>query len=247
MRCRRARLPWRRLVPLIRPRDRRIGAGRPGPSAIIGACRRSSTRPRRLCRLRRKSSSGSAADSTARLGAWARAAISASSLDRSRCGWRSRRAGRSRASSTPIRSSRWTSAAEPVGAAVARVSAEALLHVEIVRARGPAPCCTHTRSGARSSPTGTATRAALAIEGYEMLKGLEGVRTHEHREWLPIVENDQDMPRLAGVVRDALDAHPAAHGVPAAPSRAVHLGRRLAAGRPSRRDSRVPVGSDGRS
>ena len=33
----------------------------------------------------------------------------------------------------------------------------------------------------------------VVIEGYEMLKGLEGVRTHEHREWLPIVENDQDM------------------------------------------------------
>ena len=42
-----------------------------------------------------------------------------------------------------------------------------------------------------------------------MLKGLEGVRTHEHREWLPIVENDQDMTRLVGVVRGVLDEHPA--------------------------------------
>ena len=45
-----------------------------------------------------------------------------------------------------------------------------------------------------------------------MLKGLEGVRTHEHREWLPIVENDQDMARLSGVVRDVLEQHPEAHG-----------------------------------
>ena len=30
--------------------------------------------------------------------------------------------------------------------------------------------------------------------------------THEHREWVPIVDNDQDMVRLAGRVRDVLDA-----------------------------------------
>jgi methylthioribulose-1-phosphate dehydratase len=45
-----------------------------------------------------------------------------------------------------------------------------------------------------------------------MLKGLEGVRTHEHREWLPIVENDQDMARLSGVVRGMLDEYPEIHG-----------------------------------
>ena len=44
-----------------------------------------------------------------------------------------------------------------------------------------------------------------------MLKGLDGVRTHEHREWIPIVANDQDMPRLAGAVRRVLDEQPAAH------------------------------------
>ena len=36
----------------------------------------------------------------------------------------------------------------------------------------------------------------LSLAGFEMLKGLEGVRTHEHREWLPILDNDQDMRRL---------------------------------------------------
>lgn len=44
-----------------------------------------------------------------------------------------------------------------------------------------------------------------------MLKGLDGVSTHEHREWIPIVENDQDMERLAGVVRDLLAREPQAH------------------------------------
>ena len=53
--------------------------------------------------------------------------------------------------------------------------------------------------------------AGIAIEGYEMLKGLEGVPTHAHREWIPILENDQDMIRLSGRVRRLLAEHPACH------------------------------------
>jgi methylthioribulose-1-phosphate dehydratase len=45
-----------------------------------------------------------------------------------------------------------------------------------------------------------------------MLKGLEGVKSHAHREWLPIIENDQQMARLAGVVEANLTQHPNAHG-----------------------------------
>ena len=101
----------------------------------------------------------------------------------------------------------------PVGAGDARASAEALLHVEIVRGRG-AGAVLHTHS-IWSTLVSERFRDArgVFIEGYEMLKGLEGVRTHEHREWLPIVENDQDMARLSGVVRGVLDQHPDAHGL----------------------------------
>ena len=53
----------------------------------------------------------------------------------------------------------------------------------------------------------------LTIEGYEMLKGLDGVRTHEHREWVPIVPNDQDMTRLSREVGSALDRNPAVHAI----------------------------------
>jgi len=42
-------------------------------------------------------------------------------------------------------------------------------------------------------------------------KGLSGVRTHEHAERIPIVDNDQDMSRLAGVVGATLDRNPDAH------------------------------------
>jgi methylthioribulose-1-phosphate dehydratase len=57
-----------------------------------------------------------------------------------------------------------------------------------------------------------ASAGGLWIEGYEMLKGLEGVKSHAHREWLPIIENDQEMKRLAGVVEASLAQSPNAHG-----------------------------------
>ena len=45
-----------------------------------------------------------------------------------------------------------------------------------------------------------------------MLKGLEGVLTHEHREWLPVIENSQEMTALARPVEDTLKRNPDAHG-----------------------------------
>src|SRR5205085_2380270 len=58
-----------------------------------------------------------------------------------------------------------------------------------------------------------ADAGGFSIEGYEMLKGLEGVQTHEHREWLPILENTQDMRALAGQVTALLQARPQTHGI----------------------------------
>jgi methylthioribulose-1-phosphate dehydratase len=46
-----------------------------------------------------------------------------------------------------------------------------------------------------------------------MLKGLSGVGTHEHEEWIPILENDQDVPRLASALAVVLAEHPEAHAV----------------------------------
>jgi methylthioribulose-1-phosphate dehydratase len=92
-------------------------------------------------------------------------------------------------------------------------SAETLLHFEIVRRRGAAAVLhTHSVWGTMLSDS-HGLDGGLDIEGYEMLKGLDGVRTHAHREWVPIVPNDQDMTRLSGVVGETLDAHPAAHAI----------------------------------
>ena len=45
-----------------------------------------------------------------------------------------------------------------------------------------------------------------------MLKGLEGVQTHEHREWMPILENSQDMQALAAEARKTLEENANVHG-----------------------------------
>jgi methylthioribulose-1-phosphate dehydratase len=92
-----------------------------------------------------------------------------------------------------------------------RPSAEAGLHLEIARERG-AGAILHTHSiWSTVLSERHASAGGIAIEGYEMLKGLEGVRTHEHREWIPILENDQDMARLGGAVRRVLAEHPSCH------------------------------------
>ena len=91
-------------------------------------------------------------------------------------------------------------------------SAETLLHVEIVRARG-AGAVMHTHSIWSTALSGRHGDAGgVEITGYEMLKGLDGVTTHDHHEWLPILNNDQDMLRLAGEVRRTLAVHPGCHG-----------------------------------
>jgi methylthioribulose-1-phosphate dehydratase len=92
-------------------------------------------------------------------------------------------------------------------------SAETLLHFEIVRRRGAgAVLHTHSVWGTVLSDS-HGPDGGVTIEGYEMLKGLDGVRTHEHREWVPIVPNDQDMSRLAPVVGRTLEQHPTAHAI----------------------------------
>jgi methylthioribulose-1-phosphate dehydratase len=92
-----------------------------------------------------------------------------------------------------------------------RPSAEASIHLAIVRARG-AGAVLHTHSIWSTILSDTATDDGLAIEGYEMLKGLDGVSTHEHTEWLPILENTQDWAAAVPLVEAVLAGHPDAHG-----------------------------------
>lgn len=92
-------------------------------------------------------------------------------------------------------------------------SDESPLHVTIVKVRG-AGAVLHTHSVWNTILSDLfAADNGVAIEGYEMLKGLHGVPTHEHREWLPIIENSQDMTALANSIKGVLSENPEAHGI----------------------------------
>jgi len=99
--------------------------------------------------------------------------------------------------------------AKPAGA---KPSDESPLHLQIVKGLG-AGAVLHTHSIWNTILSDLyAADGGVAIEGYEMLKGLRGVNTHEHREWLPIIENSQDMLALADSIGDTLRKHKDAHG-----------------------------------
>ncbi len=93
-----------------------------------------------------------------------------------------------------------------------RPSAEALLHLAIARGVDTGAIL-HTHSVWSTVLSGShASQGGIALEGFEMLKGLEGVRTHKHREWLPILDNSQDMIELGENVSKTLRESPHIHG-----------------------------------
>jgi len=92
-------------------------------------------------------------------------------------------------------------------------SAETGLHLAIVRAGGAgAVLHTHSLWSTVLSDVFSAD-GVVTLEGFEMLKGLRGVHTHEHREILPIFENSQDITQLAEQVQALLQRDPAVHGL----------------------------------
>ncbi|MBV9654571.1 MAG: methylthioribulose 1-phosphate dehydratase [Acetobacteraceae bacterium] len=86
-----------------------------------------------------------------------------------------------------------------------RPSAETLLHCQIYRLFAEAGAVLHGHSVA-----GTVLSMALADEsklvfaGYEVQKAFDGQTTHEAALDLPIFDNDQDIPRLAGRIEARL-------------------------------------------
>jgi len=100
----------------------------------------------------------------------------------------------------------------PVGKSGTKPSAETLLHLAVARVRG-AGAVLHTHSIWSTVLSETyGSSGGLRLAGFEMLKGLEGVRTHQHAEWLPILANDQDIPALARTVEALLESSPGIHG-----------------------------------
>lgn len=100
-------------------------------------------------------------------------------------------------------------------------SDETKLHLTVIRTRGEAKeangaiggvnAVLHTHS-VWSTIISLKYKDCLEIGGFEMLKGLSGVSTHEHVERLPIIDNSQDMSALALTLEETLKKHPDAHG-----------------------------------
>lgn len=94
-----------------------------------------------------------------------------------------------------------------------RPSDETRLHLTVVHERGAgAVMHTHSVWSTLLSEVFAADRE-VTLQGFEMLKGLSGVRTHEHRESLPIIGNSQDMTVLSRSFAAALAEYPQCHGV----------------------------------
>jgi methylthioribulose-1-phosphate dehydratase len=92
-------------------------------------------------------------------------------------------------------------------------SNETLIHLAIVKLLG-AGAVLHIHSvWSTLLSQAYASAGGVVLEGHEMLKGLAGVRSHDHREWLPIVKNSQDMSQLAAVVTRVLQENPGVHGI----------------------------------
>jgi methylthioribulose-1-phosphate dehydratase len=97
---------------------------------------------------------------------------------------------------------------------VGKPSAETEIHLAIYNLKPEANAILHTHSvwGTILSDV-CFENGGIEIEGYEMLKGFSGVVTHEHREFLPIVENSQVYDELSLTIKKTLTENPAAHGV----------------------------------
>jgi methylthioribulose-1-phosphate dehydratase len=101
-------------------------------------------------------------------------------------------------------------------------SAETLLHLAIVKSRG-AGAVLHTHSQAATllskmaCPSGDSA-SWIKVSGLEMLKGLEGIRSHEEEVKIPVLANDQDLKRLSAAAQPLLPDAPqglliAGHGL----------------------------------
>lgn len=88
-------------------------------------------------------------------------------------------------------------------------SAETMLHVVLAADPVNAGSILHTHSiwGTLLSDR-YFEQGGFEISGYEMLKGLEGIPTHETTHWVPIFDNTQDIPALASQVKAMIHAEP---------------------------------------
>ncbi len=104
-------------------------------------------------------------------------------------------------------------ALEPGFGAASVPSAETLLHAQIYRRRPRVHCIAHTHSlAATMTSRAFADEGRLSWTGYEIVKALAGVDSHEAAVHLPIFANDQDMARLARHIDAEIGDNDTIHG-----------------------------------
>jgi methylthioribulose-1-phosphate dehydratase len=85
-------------------------------------------------------------------------------------------------------------------------SAEAELHASVYRLYPHAQAVLHVHSVASTTLTRLLPPGAdVVLEGYETLKVLPGITTHDIRIVIPVFDNSQDMPALARLVEAQLE------------------------------------------
>jgi methylthioribulose-1-phosphate dehydratase len=101
-----------------------------------------------------------------------------------------------------------------VVAGAGRPSAETCLHLKLYKARPQAGAILHAHTVWNTLLSGMyEAEGRVELTGYELLKGLAGVATHEHVERVPILKNSQDYVELAAQFAQALAEFGDAHGV----------------------------------
>jgi len=85
-------------------------------------------------------------------------------------------------------------------------SAEAELHASVYRLYSQAQAVLHVHSVASTTLTRLLPAGSdVVLEGYETLKVLPGITTHDIRIVIPVFDNSQDIPALARVVEARLE------------------------------------------
>jgi methylthioribulose-1-phosphate dehydratase len=101
---------------------------------------------------------------------------------------------------------------KPIDAEGAQPSAETPLHLLLYRAMGAgAVLHTHSLSAALLSQLAR-DEGQVRLTGWELLKGLSGIDTHEVEISLPVFPNSQDMQALSSHVEQSLSKERACYG-----------------------------------
>lgn len=95
-----------------------------------------------------------------------------------------------------------------------RPSDETMLHLSIYRLRPKARCILYSQTvwGMMLSDK-FYVDGSIAMQNFEVLKGLSGVTSYEHTEKIPIVENSTDQVALSHVIENVLLENSSIHGI----------------------------------